>query len=114
MRDLQSDRVWTQQGATLSDKSARAEFGLTQVDLVRAIRANKLQYRVNNMYGNPYFKLIRSEVESLAREKFGADGVANKKAANELARINRELKRLKSQMASLEQKKVELQARLRS
>lgn len=36
-------------GAALSDKPARKEFGLTQEEIVEAIRGGKLQYRENNM-----------------------------------------------------------------
>jgi len=36
---------WQRKGATLSDKTARKEYGLTQDEIVRAIRARKLQYR---------------------------------------------------------------------
>ncbi len=35
---------WSQKGATLSDKSARQEFGLTQQEIIAAIRAGRLQY----------------------------------------------------------------------
>ncbi len=34
--------IWTQKGATLSDKSARQEFGLTQQEIYAAMRAGKL------------------------------------------------------------------------
>jgi hypothetical protein len=37
---------WVRKGATLSDKSARAECGLTQDEIIAAIRAGKLQYRL--------------------------------------------------------------------
>ena len=61
--------VWSKKGATLSDKSARKEYGLTQEDIIEAIKAGKLQYRHNNVFGNPYLKLIRSEVEAVVDEK---------------------------------------------
>jgi hypothetical protein len=51
MDDL--DGEWQHKGATFSDKTAREEFGLTQDEIVRAIRAGKLQYREGSMYGNP-------------------------------------------------------------
>lgn len=38
------DSEWQRKGATLSDKTARQEFGLTQDQIVQAIRAGKLQY----------------------------------------------------------------------
>jgi hypothetical protein len=67
----ETEAVWSKKGATLSDKSARKEFGLTQEEIVEAIKAGKLQYRLNNIYGNPYLRLVRSEVEALVDEKYG-------------------------------------------
>ena len=40
--------MWSRKGATLSDKSARQEFGLTQDEIIAAIRAGKLQFRESN------------------------------------------------------------------
>ena len=62
---------WSDKGATLSDKTAQKEFDLSYQDIVEAIRCGKLQYRENNIYGNPYLRLIRREVEALVCEKFG-------------------------------------------
>ena len=45
----EANSIWSEKGATLSDKSARKEFGLTQEEIVEAIRGGKLQYRENNM-----------------------------------------------------------------
>ena len=69
----ESDSIWKRKGATLSDKSARQEFGLTQQEIVAAIRAGKLQSRESNMHGNPWFRLLRHEVEALVSEKSGKD-----------------------------------------
>jgi len=66
-----ANSAWVKKGGTLSDKSARKEFGLTQEEIIEGIRDGKLQYRTNNIYGNPYFKLIRSEVERFVDEKYG-------------------------------------------
>jgi hypothetical protein len=41
---------WQRQGATLSDKSARKEFGLTQDQIVQGIRAGKLHYQQASMH----------------------------------------------------------------
>ena len=107
-----ANSAWSTKGATLSDKSARKEFGLTQEEIIEAINAGKLQYRENCVFGNPYLKLIRSEVETLVDEKHGGDYLKKKKAKTELARVNKELKTLKAQVASLEDRKVELLASL--
>ena len=104
--------VWSQKGATLSDKSARKEFGLTQEEIIEAIKAGKLQYRHNNVFGNPYLKLVRSEVEALVDEKYGNNYLKQKKIKKELAQTTQELKRLKAQVVSLEQRKAELLASL--
>jgi hypothetical protein len=39
------DSEWLRKGATLSDKTARKEFGLTQNEIVQGIRTGKLQCR---------------------------------------------------------------------
>jgi len=80
------DSRWSSRGATLSDKSARQEFGLTQQEIVAAIRAGKLQYRENNMHGNPWFRLLRHEVEALVREKGGAGSPAQKETPKGVGR----------------------------
>ena len=49
---------WQRKGATLSDKTARKEYGLTQDEIVQAIQAGKLQYRCNAIHGNPFLRLI--------------------------------------------------------
>jgi hypothetical protein len=109
MDDLDSE--WQCKGATLSDKTARKEFGLTQNEIVEAIRTGKLQYRRNSIHGNPFLRLLRGEVEAVVRKKYGEDHLKNQQAKTELARINRELKRLKTQLAILEERKAALTAR---
>jgi len=110
MDDLDSE--WQGKGATLSDKTARKEFGLTQDEIVQAIRAGKLQYRRNSIYGNPFLRLLRREVEALVKKKHGDHYLKARQAKTELARINRELKQLKTRMAALEERKSKLMADL--
>jgi len=43
---------WGRKGATISDKTARLEYGLTQDEIYDAIDACKLQYRPAAMHGN--------------------------------------------------------------
>ena len=85
----EGDSVWSKKGATLSDKSARKEFGLTQQEIIDAIKGGKLQYRTNYIYGNPYLRLVRSEIEALVDEKYGSDYLKKKKVKKELARSTR-------------------------
>jgi hypothetical protein len=106
------DSEWSHKGATLSDKSAREEYGLTQEDIIRAIQADKLQYREASMHGNPWLRLLRREVEALAREKHGARGLESKRTETELARVDREIKRLKKQISALEERRSKLLSEL--
>ena len=104
---------WNRKGATLSDKHAREEFGLTQEEIYDAFRAGRLQYREGSTHGNPWFRLLRREVEALAKENRGAQSVAHRKKQMELADINRGLRSLKIQMGKLEKRKAELGASLK-
>ena len=99
---------WGRKGATLSDKTARAEFGLTQDEIVEAIRAGTLQYRDGSIYGNPWLRLLRREVEGLVQTRYGDRYLRERQARAELARVNRELKRVRTQLAALEERRSEL------
>ncbi|MFZ3167098.1 MAG: hypothetical protein WA130_05740 [Candidatus Methanoperedens sp.] len=104
--------TWIKKGATLSDKSARKEFGLTQEEIIEGIRGGKLHYQENNVFGNPFLRLIRSEVEAFVDEKHGSNYLKMKKIKKELAQTIKELKMLKIQVATLELKRYSLQASL--
>lgn len=108
MDDLESE--WRRKGATLSHKTAQEEFGLTWEEIVRAIRAGKLHCQQQSMHGNHWLRLLRREVEALVRESHGTSYLKDRQAKTELARINRELKRLKGQIAALEERKSKLVA----
>ncbi len=96
----------------MSDKSARQEFGLTQEEIIAAIRAGKLQFRESNMHGNPWYRLLRHEVESLVQEKSGADHLHRKKLEKELADLNKEVRKLTTRLKAIERRKVELRKEL--
>jgi len=102
------DSIWSRKGATLSDKSARQEFGLTQQEIVAAIRAGKLQFRQSNMHGNPWLRLLRHEVEALVKEKSGQDHLHKKKLQKELADINKEARKLKTRLKAIERRRAVL------
>ncbi len=106
MYDLTSE--WQRKGATLSDKTARKEFGPTQDEIVQTIRDGNLQYRRNAIHGNPFLRLLRREVEALVKQRHGGDLLKNQQAKTELARVNRELKLLKGQVVALEARRAAL------
>ena len=106
MDDLNSE--WQRKGGTLSDKTARKELGLTQDEIVQAIRAGQLQYRRGAMHGNPYLRLLRREVEALVQNRHGEDYLKERQAKTELVRVDRELKRLRTEVAELEARRAAL------
>ena len=108
----ESDSIWTRKGATLSDKSARQEFGLTQQEIISAIRAGKLQFREGNMHGNPWFRLLRHEVEALVKEKGGQNHLNQKKLQKELADLDKEARKIKTRLKALERRRAELMKEL--
>ncbi len=104
--------VWQRKGATLSDKTARKEYGLTQDEIVTAIRTGQLQYRQGSIHGNPYLRLLRHEVEALIDKEHGGEYLRSQQTKTELAGINRELRRLKKVIGTLEARKSKLIADL--
>ena len=102
------DSMWSRKGATLSDKSAQKEFGLTQDEIIAAIRAGKFQFRESNMHGNPWYRLLRHEVESLVRDKSGLDHLHKKKLQKELTDLNKEARKLTTRLKAIERRRAEL------
>ena len=106
------DSMWSRKGATLSDKSARKEYGLTQPEIIAAIRAGKLQFRESNMHGNPWYRLLRQEVESLVQSKNGHEHLLKKKLQKELADLNSEARKITTRLKAIERRKAELMKEL--
>ena len=92
----------------LSDKSARAEFSLTREEIVQAIEDGALQFRPGSIHGNPWLRLLRCDVEALVKDRRGADYLQARMVKTEPAQVARELTRLKTEIATLEQRRAEL------
>ena len=103
-----SESIWHRQGETLSHGNACKEYGLTEKQIIDAIKQGKLQYRKNYAHGNPYFRLLRREVESLARELLGAKCAREQAVKHQLATINKEINSLKRRLSSLEKQRSQL------
>lgn len=101
---------WSDKYSTLSDKSASKEFGLTQEEIIGAINAGKLQHRLQYIHGNPWFRLLRSEVEEFVKNEKGKRYLEKQKLETELSEVKKEirshtkkLKKLISRQKNLEQ-----------
>ena len=107
-----NEAEWRLKDATLSDKTACSEYGFTQDEIYAAIRAGKLQYREASMHGNPWLRLLRREVEELARTQHGDSYLREQQARTELAQINRELRQHRTKIAGLEKRRTALLSEL--
>jgi len=100
---------WNRKGATLSNVTARKEYGVSWDFIVKGIRAGKLEYREGSIWGNPYVKILRSQLEQYIAEKFGSKHLASGKAQTELRKINKEIASLKKTLAALQVRKTEME-----
>jgi len=103
---MNTSHLWGQKNATLSDKSAEKEYGISREEIFAAINAGELQFREGSMHGYPWFRLLRIEIEALVEKKYGADYLKEKKVKKELAVIDKELKELKARVSELESRKM--------
>ena len=103
-----SNSEWTAKGGTLSHNNACKEFGITKDKLFDALKAGKLQFKENYAHGNPYYRLLRSEVEAFAKELLGDKGIEEQEIKHQLKTITREINSLKRKLSALEKKKIKL------
>ena len=100
-----TESLWQQPNATLSHKNASKEFRLTEEVLIEAMKTGKLQYQKNYVHGNPYYRVLRGEVEALALEMHGAKGIEEQKIEYELKKTNSEINSCKRKLTALEKQK---------
>ena len=100
---------WNRKGATLSDVTALKEYGVSRDFIVQGIRAGKLEYREGAIWGNPYLKLLRGQLEEYIAEQLGASHLTGSKTQSELWKINQEITSLKKKLAALQLRKTELE-----
>ena len=100
---------WNRKGATLSDVTARKEYGVSRDFIVKGIRAGKLEYREGLIWGNPYLRLLRSQLEKYIAQQFSSDHLAESKAQAELRKINKEIASLRKKLAQLQVRKIEME-----
>lgn len=100
---------WNRKGATLSDVTARKEYGVSREFIIDGIRAGKLEYRQGSIWGNPYLRVLRSQLEAYIAEQLGSSQLTDKKHQSELRKINKEIAELENRLAALEARKAELE-----
>ena len=100
---------WNRKGATLSDVTAKKEYGIDQKFIVKGIKAGKLEYRESSIWGNPYLRILRSQLEKYIIEELGLDYLRKLKNQTELRKIKKEMKDLRKRLEELQARKAELE-----
>jgi hypothetical protein len=103
---------WNRKGATLSDVTAKVEYGVSRDFIVNGIQTGKLEYREGSIWGNPYLRVLRSQLEQYIAEELGEDYLRRGKNQTELRRVKKEISDLKKKLEGLQERKKELEASL--
>jgi hypothetical protein len=103
---------WNRKGATLSNVTAKKEYGVDWDFIVKGIQAGKLEYREGAIWGNPYLRILRSQLEKYITEELGADRLQRDKNLTELRKIKKEMAGLKKKLDELQARKTELEKQL--
>ena len=100
---------WNRKGATLSDMTAQKEYGVPGDFIVKGIESGKLECRDGAIWGNPYLRILRSQLELYIAAQLGPEYLANKKSQTELRAVKKEIADLKPKLAALEARKAALE-----
>jgi uncharacterized protein (DUF3084 family) len=104
---------WNRKGAALSDVTAKAEYGVNREFVIKGIEAGILEYRDGVMWGNPYLRILRSQLEKYIIEELGEVYLERVKAEAELRKTKKEITGLKKKLGALQERKAHLEQSLK-
>jgi ubiquinone biosynthesis protein UbiJ len=70
------------------------------------------QYETYTLWGNPYLRVLRSQLEHYIAEELGEDALRRVKNQTELRRVKKEISDLTKRLKGLQERKNELEASL--
>jgi flagellar motility protein MotE (MotC chaperone) len=100
---------WNRKGASLSDVTAKKEYGVDREFIIKGINAGKLEFREGSIYGNPYIKVLRRQLEEYIAEELGKEYLNKAKNRTELRKIKKEIAEVECRLASLKLEKTALE-----
>ena len=104
---------WTRKGATLSDVTAHKEYGVSRDFIVRGIEAGQLEYREGSVWGNPYLRILRSQLEQYIGAELGSDRLIKSRSQTELRKVKKAMTSLRKRLAELQTRRTELETQMR-
>ena len=99
--------------ATLSDVTAKKEYGVDRDFIVKGIRAGKLECREGAIWGNPYLRILRRQLEAHIAEELDEGHLLSVKNKVELSKIKKEITTLKKKLSDLQSRKTELEKQMK-
>jgi hypothetical protein len=105
---------WNAKGATLSDVTAKKEYGVSREFIVKGIQAGKLEYREGAIWGNPYLRILRRQLEKYIAAERGSTYLNDGKRQTELRKIRKEIGSMKKRLQELEKRRIELEKHTRN
>jgi hypothetical protein len=100
---------WNRKGATLSDVTAKAEYGVNRQFIIKGIQAGKLEYRDGAIWGNPYLRILRTQLEQYIADELGKRYLMKVKNELELRKIKKEISDIKKRLSLLQTRKLEIE-----
>jgi flagellar motility protein MotE (MotC chaperone) len=80
--------------------------------IIKGIQTGSLEYRDGAIWGNPYLRILRSQLEAYIVGELGEGYLTRAKNEIELRRVKKEITDLNKRLSSLQERKNELEASL--
>ena len=100
---------WNRKGASLSDVTAKKEYKIDRDFIIKGIEAGKLEYREGSVWGNPYIKVLRRQLEEYITSELGPEYLAKATGKIELRKIKKEIAEIEQELRALQTRKAELE-----
>ncbi|HEY5431582.1 MAG TPA: hypothetical protein VIK04_20870 [Solirubrobacteraceae bacterium] len=100
---------WNRKGASLSDATAQKEYGVGTEFIIRGINSGDLEYHEGSVWGSPYIKVLRRQLEKYISAQLGDDYLSAVNAKTELRAIKKEAKELRERLVALQQREAEIE-----
>ena len=102
---------WNRKGASLSDKTARKEYKVDQEFIINGIEAGKLEYRDSSVWGSPFIRILRRQLEEHITSELGPEYLAKARAKIDLQKIKKDIAEIEQNLSALQTRKAELQTK---
>ena len=93
---------WNRKNATLSDLTAKSDYGVDRDFIIKGIETGKLEYRDGTIWGNPYLRILRSQLEEYIAAESGSEYLAQIKNKAELRAVKKQIATAKKKLKVLE------------